>query len=118
MSERDRLRILREARDLAWLSQTRLRSLLPFFDEVRVRAGEELAVEGRFCHQFFIVVEGRLGTCRGGEPGILAVGDGFGWEAMRQRACNEASVSATCDARLLVMSHEQFRAADALALSA
>jgi CRP-like cAMP-binding protein len=109
MTAADRLRALRSLR---------LESLLPYFDEVVVRAGDELAVEGRLCHQFFVVVEGRLETCRGGVRGELIAGQGFGWAAMRERGVNEASVRAMGDARVLVMSHEQFRAADALALSA
>lgn len=99
------------------LRSLRLESLLPYFDEVVVRAGEELAVEGRLCHQFFVVVEGRLETCRGGVRGELVAGQGFGWAAMRERGVNEASVRAVGDARLLVMGHEQFRAADGVELS-
>ncbi len=100
------------------LRSLRLESLLPYFDEVVVRAGEELAVEGRLCHQFFVVVDGRLETCRGGVRGELVAGQGSGWAAMRARGVSEASVRAASDARLLVMGHEQFRAADALALKA
>ena len=96
----------------------RLESLLPYFDEVVARPGDQLAVEGRLCHQFFVVLEGRLETCRGGVRGELVAGQGFGWAAMRDRGLNEASVRAVEDARLLVMSHEQFRAVESLALSA
>jgi CRP-like cAMP-binding protein len=106
MTAADRLRALRPMR---------LESLLPYFDEVVARTGYELAVEGRLCHQFFVVLEGRLETCRGGVRGELVAGQGFGWAAMRDRGLNEASVRAVGDARLLVMGHEQFRAADALA---
>jgi CRP-like cAMP-binding protein len=105
MNTADRLRALRSLR---------LEGLLPYFDEVIVRAGDELAVEGRLCHQFFVVVDGALETCRGGVRGELLVGQGFGWAAMRERGVNEASVRAVGDARLLVMGHEQFRAADGL----
>ena len=87
--------------------------LRPHFDEVWVGAGEELAREGRLCHQFFVVVEGALETRRGDVRGELNAGDGFGWAAMRERGVNDAGVRALTDARLLVMSHEQFRAADA-----
>jgi CRP-like cAMP-binding protein len=89
-------------------------ALRPHFDEVVVPAGEQIAVEGRLCHQFFVVVEGRLETCRGGVRGELLAGQGFGWAAMRERGVNEASVRAVGDARLLVMGHQQFRAADGL----
>ena len=80
------------------------------FDEVWVRAGEQIAVEGSLCHQFFVVVAGRLETCRGGARGEMSPGDDFGWAAMRDRGVNDASVRALTDARLLVMSHAQFRA--------
>jgi len=100
------------------LGSLRLESLLPYFDEVVVRAGDELAIEGRLCHQFVVVVAGRLETCRGGVRGELVAGQAFGWAAMRDRGVNEAGVRAVVDSRLLVMGHEQFRAADAVALSA
>jgi len=109
MTAADRLRALRPMR---------LESLLPYFDEVVARPRDQLAVEGRLCHQFFVVLGGRLETCRGGVRGDLVPGQGFGWAAMRDRGLNEASVRAVEDARLLVMSHEQFRAADAMAMSA
>jgi CRP-like cAMP-binding protein len=92
----------------------RVRSLRPHFDEVVVHAGELLAVEGALCHQLLVVVEGRLETCRGGVRGELVAGQGFGWAAMRDRGVNEADVRAVTDARLLVMSHAQFRAAEPL----
>ena len=79
-----------------------LRRLRPYFDEVCVRAGEQVAAEGRLCHQFFIVVEGELRSCRGGQAGRLGPGDEFGWEAMRERGVNEATVYALTDSRLLV----------------
>lgn len=90
-----------------------IRALRPHFDEVIVRAGEQLATEGRLAHQFFLVVDGTLETCRGGVSGELVAGQAFGCTAMRDRGVNEASVRALTDARLLVMSHAQFRAAEA-----
>ena len=108
MTAADRLRALRPLG---------LESLLPYFDEVVTRAGDEVAVEGRLCHQFFVVLEGSLETCRGGVRGELVAGQGFGWVAMRDRGLNDAGVRAVDDARLLVMSHEQFRAADGVELS-
>jgi len=114
MRSRERLGVLRATGELAALGEDALRALLPFFDEVSVRAGDCLAQEGRLCHQFLVVAEGRLQTRERGRTGVLEQGDTFGWMAMRDRGVNAASVTALSDARVLVMSHEQFRALDAL----
>ena len=93
-----------------------VRALRPHFDEVWVDAGETIASEGSLCHQFFVVADGVLETCRRGVRGELVTGQAFGWAAMRNRGVNEASVKALTDARLLVMGHAQFRAITALAI--
>ena len=115
MSTRERLHVLRSTRELRGFSNAELERLLPFFDEQLVAAGEQLALEGRLCHQFVIVASGLLEACHRGRPGVLGPGDSFGWQAMRERGVNDASVSATSAAKVLVMSHEQFRAAEGLA---
>ena len=114
MSSRERLRVLRATKELGRFSDAQLQALLPYVDELCVGGGVQLALEGRLCHQFLIVASGSLETCRQGRAGTLCPGDTFGWGAMRDRGMNEASVSATSPANLLVMSHEQFRAVDGL----
>ena len=42
----------------------------------------------------------------------IGPGEVLGWDAMRERGRHNATVRAIAPARLLVMSHEQFRAAD------
>ena len=96
----------------SWLGSS-VNDLLPFFDEVTVGAGERIAVEGAPCHQFIVVADGRLETCSSGRVGVLRTGDSYGWSAMENRGLNEATVVAPEGARLLVMSHGQFRAAKA-----
>lgn len=115
MSTQERLRVLRATKELGARSDAQLVSLLPYMDEHCVAAGAQLALEGRLCHQLLIVASGSLETCRQGRPGTLGPGETFGWQAMRQRGVNEASVSAASATHLLVMSHEQFRAVDGLA---
>jgi CRP-like cAMP-binding protein len=73
-----------------------------------------IAEAGRLCHQLVIVASGMLETCRNGRSGRLGPGDMFGWNAMRDRGSYDATVLSVSPARLLVMSHEQFRAAAAL----
>ncbi len=111
-----RFRALRATGELAQCSDTQLRPLLQYVDEVAVRAGCRVAVEGRPCSQFLIVIEGRLRavSARGGCQ-TLGAGDSWGWNAMWERLVNDATVVAESDARLLVMGHAQFRAVKAVA---
>jgi CRP-like cAMP-binding protein len=81
-----------------------------------VNAGRQLAREGQPCHQFLIVMEGRLCThSDDGARQTLRCGDSYGWSPMRERGVNDATVVAESDTRLLVMGHAQFRAAIAIA---
>ncbi|HKW72111.1 MAG TPA: cyclic nucleotide-binding domain-containing protein [Candidatus Dormibacteraeota bacterium] len=116
MNTEERLRVLRATRELGSLSHALLLALLPHFDEQCVSTGAQLALEGRLAHQFLIVASGSLETCRRGRAGKLGRGDTFGWRAMHDRGVNEASVTALSEAHLLLMSHEQFRAVDGLAV--
>jgi CRP-like cAMP-binding protein len=100
MSQRDRL--------------STLRPLLRHFDEVCVPAGTLLAREGRLCHEFFVVVAGEVEVCREGRAWRLSPGDAFGWKAMHDRGRHDATVITKSAARLLVMGHAQFRAAEGL----
>src|SRR5207245_10471455 len=83
MNERERLRVLRATPHFADVNDARLRSLLPFIDELCVRAGSTLAQEGRLCHQFVIVASGFLETCLRGKLGNLRMGDSIDWSAIR-----------------------------------
>jgi CRP-like cAMP-binding protein len=114
MSNDERLRILGATRELAGLRPGRLRNLLPFVDERYVAAGTEIAVEGRLCHELVIVAAGYLETSGQAGTGRLGPGDTLGWHAMWNRGRNDATVVAGSESRLLVMSHQQFRAVQAL----
>jgi hypothetical protein len=116
MSNRERLNALRATKELAGWNDAQLRGLLPFLDEACVLPGTVLAEAGRLCHQFVIVVSGVLEMCSDGQSGALGAGYTLGWNAMRDRGPNEATVRSVSAAHLLVMSHAQFRAAEALTL--
>jgi len=105
------LGVIRSSGQFASWDQDALARLAQHFDEVRVRAGERIASDGALCHQLLVVAEGRLETFSSSRRGALGPGDTFGWSAMVARGRNEATVLAATDARLLVMSHAQFRAA-------
>jgi len=106
-----RIQALRATRELAACSNGELEGLLPYFDEVTLPAGSEVARKGHRCAEYVVVVSGRLQST----TGALGAGDSLGWRAMWERADNEASVVVVKDARLLVMGHSQFRAVKAVA---
>ena len=116
MTNRDRLRALRATTELASFTTGQLQGLLPFIDERYVPAGTELAREGSLCHELLIVAGGEVEAC--GKSGWAKLGPGhtIGWQAMRDRGLNEATVVAASPTHVLVMSHHQFRAAEALGL--
>ncbi len=107
MKADERVRLLRSVPELVGL-----RDAARHFDEVRVPAGEVLAEEGALCHHYLVVAEGTLQTQRRGRTGELGPGDSFGFRAMRSRGVNPAGVVALTEARVMVMSHAQFRAAE------
>jgi CRP-like cAMP-binding protein len=110
-----RLETLRATRELAPYS-AQLQSLLPYFDEVSLPAGSVIARESDQCREFVVVMRGRLrATASNARPRTLTAGDTFGWAAMWEREPNGATVVVEADARLLVMSHAQFRAVKAIA---
>ena len=109
-TQRARFAALRAAGELAGCSDAELRSLLTHADEVQLLAGDRVVEAGRYCGELVIVMEGRLRA-----PSQLAgPGDIYGWNAMWERSTNPATVTAETDARVLVMSHDQFRAVKAL----
>ena len=114
MSNSERLDVLRATKELGGRTDADLRRLLPFVDEVSVPSGTVIADAGRLCHQLVIVASGMLETCRNGRSGRLGRGDSFGWSAMADRSSYDETVLSISPARLLVMSHEQFRAAEAI----
>ena len=115
-SSSTRMATLRATPELASHPDSHLRRLLPYFDEVSLPAGSQLAREGERCSEFVVVVRGRLwATASGGRSRTLRSGDSVGWNAMSERAANDSTVVVEVDSQLLVMSHAQFRAAKALA---
>lgn len=101
-----RFAALRAVRELAACSDGEISSLLRYTDEVAVSAGAIVAERGRLCSAFVVVLDGAL---RAGCD-QLGPGDSVGWNAMWERSINQATVVAERDSRLLVMSHDQFRA--------
>jgi CRP-like cAMP-binding protein len=109
-TQRARFAALRAAAELAQYSDAEIWSLLTHADEVSLLAGDRVAEEGRYCSELVIVMEGILRA----RSHLAGPGDIFGWTSMWERSTNPVTVTAETDARVLVMSHDQFRAVKAL----
>ena len=109
-TQRARFAALRAVAELAPCSDADIWALLVYADEVRLRAGDRVAQEGRYCTELAVVIEGAL--CSGSH--LVRPGESVGWSEMWERSLNPVTVTAETEARLLVMSHDQFRAVKAL----
>lgn len=79
-------------------------------DEVDVGAGHRLLRQGHGGDSFFVLLEGEASVEVDGEPRRhLGPGDFFGEISMLDRGPATATVVTTTPARLMVMSHSQFR---------
>jgi CRP/FNR family transcriptional regulator, cyclic AMP receptor protein len=79
-------------------------------DEVEVGAGHQLLRQGRGGDSFFVLLEGEASVEVDGQPRrLLGPGDFFGEISMLDRGPATATVVTTTPARLMVMSHSQFR---------
>ena len=109
-TQRERFAALRAVAELEPCTDSEIWSLLTHADEVRLFAGDGVAQQGRYCTELVVVIEGAL--CSGSH--LVRPGGTIGWTEMWERSLNPATVTAETDARLLVMSHDQFRAVKAL----
>jgi CRP/FNR family transcriptional regulator, cyclic AMP receptor protein len=92
------------------LSKRELEFVSTRADEVDARAGEKLTTQGRPGDSFYVLLEGEAFVDVNGKPRqTLKTGDFFGEISMLDRGLASATVTTKTDARLLVMSHAQFR---------
>jgi CRP-like cAMP-binding protein len=108
--QRERFAVLRDVAELKRCCDEDVWSLLVYADEVRLTAGDRVAQEGRYCTELVVVIQG---TLRSGSR-LIERGATVGWDEMWERSTNPTTVRAETDARVLVMSHDQFRAVKAL----
>src|SRR6202521_4945827 len=106
----ERFAALRAVGELEPCTDSEIWSLLTHADEVRLFAGDPVAQQGRYCTELVVVIEGAL--CSGSH--LVGPGGTVGWGEMWERSANAATVTAETDARVMVMSHDQFRAVKAL----
>ena len=92
------------------LSRSELEFVASRADEVSVKAGQKLITQGKAGDSFYVLLEGEAHVDVRGKPRrTMRPGDFFGEISMLDRGLASATVTAKTDARLLVMSHAQFR---------
>jgi CRP-like cAMP-binding protein len=92
------------------LSKTELAQLAAWTDELNFPEGKELAREGTFAHEFFIIRDGAAAVLRDGERiAELGPGDFFGEIGLLETDRRTASVVTTTPVRAIVMFQREFR---------
>ena len=92
------------------LSKNELEFVASRADEVSAKAGQKLITQGRAGDSFYILLDGEAHVDVKGKPrNTMTAGDFFGEISMLDRGLASATVTTKTDARLLVMSHAQFR---------
>jgi CRP/FNR family transcriptional regulator, cyclic AMP receptor protein len=92
------------------LSKKELGKLAQWADEVSVPEGYELATEGEFAHEFFVIEEGSAEVMQNGERiAELGPGEFFGEIGLLETERRTASVVATTPMQLIVMFQREFK---------
>ena len=86
------------------------RAVAEHADEVDVSEGTQLARQGDFAYEFFVIEEGTAEVVRDGERiAQLGPGDFLGEMGIIERVVRNATVVTTSPARVIVMSEQAFR---------
>jgi len=94
----------------AGLSKDELAKLARWTFELEVPAGESLTTEGRLAHEFFVIEDGAAEVRQNGERiAELGAGDFFGEIGLLETKRRTATVTATTELRVIVMSSQEFR---------
>jgi len=92
------------------LSKRELEFVASRCDEVEAPASQTLTTQGRLGDSFYVLLDGEADVAIDGAPRrTLKTGDFFGEISMLDRGLATATITTRTPARLLVMSHAQFR---------
>jgi CRP/FNR family transcriptional regulator, cyclic AMP receptor protein len=93
----------------AGLSRKERQRVARWADEIDVAAGHHLVDQGRFPHEFFMLLEGTVEVTKDGDHlAELGPGDFFGEIALVEGERRTASVVATSPVRAIVMHQRDF----------
>jgi CRP-like cAMP-binding protein len=80
-------------------------------EEIDVRAGTKLVRQGEFAYEFFVLLDGTAEVLRDGEHvDELGPGAFLGEMGIVGKSARNATVETTSDARVMVMTEQDFRA--------
>jgi CRP-like cAMP-binding protein len=86
------------------------RTIAQHADDLDVPEGTELARQGEFAYEFFVIQEGSAEVRRDGEPiAELGAGDFLGEMGIVGKVVRNATVVTTSPARVIVMTEQSFR---------
>jgi CRP/FNR family cyclic AMP-dependent transcriptional regulator len=92
------------------LTPKQLRFVAQQADSIDVPAGKQLATQGRFAYEFFVIEDGTADVTREGAPiAALGPGDFFGEMGLLEAERRTASVVASSPMRLLVLTGAAFK---------
>jgi CRP-like cAMP-binding protein len=104
-----KIKRLMTSETFAQLGEKRLRSLAPYVDEIEVRAGSTLMRAGSFPFELEVIIEGSADIIIGEEKvGEVGPGAILGEMALLERGARSATVVATTDTKLSVISGRAF----------
>ncbi len=104
------LKRLEGVRFFSRLSKKELEKLSQWTDEISVDEGHELAKEGEFAHEFFVIEDGSAEVRQAGvRVAELGPGDFFGEIGLIETERRTATVVATQPMRLIVMFQREFK---------
>jgi CRP/FNR family cyclic AMP-dependent transcriptional regulator len=104
-----KVEVIRNVPLFSRLSTRRLREIAALADEVDLPAGKVLAKEGDRGREFFALIDGEVEVEQGGRlVRRLKTGDFFGEIALVTKMPRTATVTATTDVRVLVITERDF----------
>src|SRR5256714_5321226 len=106
-----KIELLKKVPLFSKLSKHGLQDVAHIADELDLPTGKEMATEGDRGREFFVLLEGEAEVTRRGERiNTMREGDFFGEIALVTKMPRTASVTATSDVRVLVITERDFDA--------
>jgi CRP-like cAMP-binding protein len=106
-----KIELLKKVPLFSRLDKHGLQDVAHIADELDLPAGKEMATEGDRGREFFVLLDGEAEVTRGGERiNTMKPGDFFGEIALVTKMPRTASVTATTDVNVLVITERDFDA--------